>query len=94
MASITHTLWHELNANTNANKSQIAMMKIFRHHPNIDMEPFFQWEMKVLPLVANWFDKALACDGIDEVQVSAYKLFAIYQFMRAMPEVCGSVPQP
>jgi len=50
--------------------------------------------MKVLPFVATWFDKALACNEIDELQVGARKFSAIYQFIHAMPELLESAPQP
>ena len=53
----------DLNGST-SNKSHVAMKKILRHHPNIDMEPLFGWDMddewtlKALPYVVEWFDKA------------------------------------
>ena len=35
-----------LNLNECANKSHVAIKKILKYHPNIDMEPFFEWNMK------------------------------------------------
>jgi len=92
-ASIAHLLSF-LDLNTHADKKQVATMKIFHHHPDVDMEPFFEWDMAMLTVVANWFDKALTCNGIDDLQVDARKVSAIYQFIHDMPGVADSAPQP
>jgi len=53
-----------LNMNKDTNKSYVAMRKILKHHPKIDMEPFFAWDvegeltLKGLPYVLAWFEKA------------------------------------
>ena len=53
-----------LNMNKDTNKSYVAMRKILRYHPNIDMKPFFGWDaegeltLKGLPYVLVWFEKA------------------------------------
>ena len=47
-------------------KSYVAIRKILKYHPNIDMEPFFEWGMKeegernlkALPYVMGWFERA------------------------------------
>ena len=52
--------------NEGANKSHVAIRKILKYHPNIDMEPFFEWGMeeegehslKALPYVMDWFERA------------------------------------
>jgi len=50
------------------------------------MEPFLEWDLKVLPLAINWFDKARAfSQNDDEENVDARQLSAIYQFARAVP---------
>jgi len=54
----------------------------------------FEWNMKVLPFVTDWFDKALGCDMIDEVQVGARKISAICQFIHAMPELLEAALHP
>ena len=54
--------------NRDANKRHVAIRKILRYHPNIDMEPFFEWDLeeeeegeqtlKALPFVIDWFERA------------------------------------
>ena len=72
-------------------KRQVAMKKILRCHPHFDMQPFFEWDLKVLPHAIAWFDHARSIES-DEVGVDKRKLSAIYQFIHAMPEVFESVP--
>ena len=46
------------------NKTHVAIIKILKYHPNIDMEPLYDWDingertLKSLPHVIAWFDKA------------------------------------
>lgn len=53
-----------LKKNKDTNKSHVAMRKILKYHPKIDMKPFFgwdaegEWTLKGLPYVLAWFDKA------------------------------------
>ena len=55
-----------LQMNEGANKSQVAIRKILKHHPNLDMSPLFEWgaeedgerTLKALPYVVNWFERA------------------------------------
>ena len=78
------------------NKSHVAIKKILTYHPNIDMEPFFEWNMegegerdlKALPYVIAWFDRAaeaVADEGGDSYNIDERKLSTIYQFAGAMP---------
>ena len=76
-----------LTMNKSVNKSHIAIKKILNRHRNFDMEPFLKWNMKVLPLVVVWFDKARACTDGNEHSIEEQKVSAIYQFIHAMPEV-------
>jgi hypothetical protein len=94
-------------------KGEVAIKKILKHHRHFDMQPFFEWDLKVLPIAINWFDRAMSiendndeyeddddefsgCDDDDETNdeagISKEKLGAIYQFIRAMPEVFEPVP--
>ena len=63
-SEITDLLSTLLSTNTDTNKSYVAMRKILRYHPNIDMKPFFGWDaegeltLKGLPYVLVWFEKA------------------------------------
>ena len=55
-----------LQLNRYTNKSHVAIKKILNYHPNIDMEPLFEWnmegegerDMKALPYVVAWFERA------------------------------------
>ena len=39
-------------------KGQVAILKILLNHSYFNMEPFFEWELKVLPITIDWFTKA------------------------------------
>ena len=89
---------------SSANKKQVAMKKIVRHHQHFDMQPFFEWELKVLPIAIEWFERARSIHDADEtcsigrfrlslsIVIGKNKLGAIYQFIRAMPEVFEPAP--
>jgi len=91
-----------------ANKSYVAAKKILRYHPIIDMEPLFilgleddERNLKALPYIIDWFDKASAAVNDEEdssvssgdssdseeedYHVEEKRLSAIFQFARAMP---------
>ena len=84
-----------LDLNTYTNKSHVAIKKILKCHPNIDMEPLFEWDaegeqtLKALPFVIDWFERAEeAVAGVEEREdyhVEEKKLSAIFQFAKAMP---------
>mmetsp|Transcript_13925 Transcript_13925/g.25418 ORF Transcript_13925/g.25418 Transcript_13925/m.25418 type:complete len:392 (-) Transcript_13925:168-1343(-) len=74
-----------LELNSGIDKRQVAVQKILRHHTHLDMEPFLEWDLKVLPLAVSWFDRARVYAQNDESNVDARKLSAIYQFARALP---------
>jgi len=48
-----------LELNRYIDKQRVAMIKILQHHTNFDMQPFFEWEFKVLPIMIGWFTKQL-----------------------------------
>ena len=71
-----------------------AMTKILKSHPDFDMEPFFQWKLKLLPVVINWFQSArsrmLANDLGESTKrqrqsLPRRELSALYKFVRGMP---------
>ena len=90
-----------LNANSE-NKGQVAMKKILQDHSHFKMQPFFEWEFKVFPLMIDWLEKANACtyDFFGE-KIKRTKLSITYDFVREFPmfyietvtrkeiEVCG-----
>ena len=85
--NIATRLHSKLQTNKCENKSHVAMIKILKYHPNIDMEQLFEWgsndekNLMALPYVVAWFDRADEAIDIQEEM----KLSAIYQFALAMP---------
>ena len=67
------------------NKRKIAMTKILCHNSHINMQPFFEWELKVLPLIVTWLEKATACTTEFDEQIRKMKLSCIYDFVREFP---------
>jgi len=54
-----------LQMNNNTKKGHVAVKKILEYHPNIDMEPMFEWDaeegeqnLKALPYVIGWVERA------------------------------------
>ena len=98
---VTEQHYHQivplLTLNEGTNKSHVAIKKILKYHPNIDMEPLFEWNMegegerylKALPYVIAWFDRAREAVANEERgernNIGERKLSAIYQFAKAMP---------
>lgn len=88
-----------LKLNKGTNKKYVAMIKILKYHPNIDMEQLFEWgpndekNLMALPYVVAWFDRAeeaaeMTRDYLGEREAyntKERKLSAIYQFALAMP---------
>ena len=85
-----------LRLNEDTNKSHVAIKKILKFHPNIDMEPLFEWDaegehtLKALPYVMNWFEKARVAvadedEDEEEYNIEERKLSAIFQFAKTMP---------
>ena len=69
-------------------KQSAAISKILHSHPDIDVTPLFQWEMKCLPLVVAWFEKAKSyLDNVNESTESFQRrqLSTVYKFVRGMP---------
>ena len=83
--------------NKGANKSHVVIKKILKYHPNIDMEPFFEWnkegngerDLKALPYVIAWFDRAQEAvadtEECESYNIDARRLSSMYQFAKAMP---------
>ena len=85
-----------LDLNKKRNISWVAMIKILQFNGNINMEPFFEWNMegegerdlKALPYIIAWFNKAgemAASEGLQCYRIERRKLSAIYQFAKVMP---------
>ena len=82
-----------LDMNAETNKSHVAIKKILKFHPNMDMEPLFDWDaereqtLKALPYSIGWFESARVAIADDDEQygIEERKLSAIFKFARAMP---------
>ena len=67
-------------------KGKVAMQKIVHSHPHLDMRLFFEWELKVLPIMIEWFTKATtSLDASFEGKIKKMRLSAIYDFIKAFP---------
>ena len=91
----------KMDMNEETNKSHVAIRKIDRHRPYIDMKPFFCWDaeseltLKGLPYVLTWFEKAHTVIMVKKKREfekalckrnnEIRKLSAIYDFAKAMP---------
>ena len=76
-----------LELNARDDKKEVATIKILQSHKDFDMQPFFEWEFKVLPLVVGWLERASECEMPEgfEPNIEERKLSTIYQFVRGMP---------
>ena len=80
-----------LKLNENEHKRHVAIKKISKFHPNIDMEQLFEFgtedkSLNALPHVVDWLEKArVAVADEEEYNISQQKLSAIYQFACFMP---------
>ena len=74
----------ELNSSSE-DKGQVAMIKIMRHHSHFNVQPFLEWELKLLPLIICWLEKATACTTEFDEQISKMKLSCMYDFVREFP---------
>ena len=87
--SLPQDLVELLDMNRYNSPSDAARLKIIQYHPNIDMEPLFEWgsenerSLKALPFVVAWFDIAKEAGDTDDI--GKKKLSAMYQFAQAMP---------
>ena len=75
--------------NQHDDKKKVAAIKIMQYHwRDIPMHPFFEWELKCLPVAVNWFDNVPPFPRPrNEIEMS--KLQAIYEFVRDMPMECA-----
>jgi len=65
--------------------SQAAIAKILRYHSHFDVQPFFEWELKVLPIMLEWFAKAADCTNGYEEKIGRMTLDAMYDFIKHSP---------
>ncbi|KAL7543376.1 hypothetical protein ACHAXR_013103 [Thalassiosira sp. AJA248-18] len=82
--TVPSELSYALELNRRSDKREVAIKKILRCHRHFDMNPFFEWDLKVLPFVIDWFDRARAYAG-KSATIDATMLSAMFHFIRAMP---------
>jgi len=75
-----------LTLNKREDKQHVAMSKILQCHPHFNMEPFFEWEFKVLPIMIKWFEKVAARVRAYDYKVSRLRrLSSTFDFIREFP---------
>jgi len=70
------------------NQYDAPICKILVSHSTLDMTPFFQWRLKLLPLVVAWFERARSCLGYVEESMTSFEtreLSSVYQFIGGLP---------
>ena len=55
------------------------MTKILKYHSNFNMQPFFGWDLKMLPMMIAWFERAAYLSTDFEAHIDERKLSSIYQ---------------
>jgi len=73
-----------LALNRNDDKQKVAITKILQNH-SFDMQPFFEWEFSVLPIMIRWFTKAADCTTEYEEKIKKMRLSVVYDFIREFP---------
>ena len=67
------------------------MIKILINYPDLaEMEPFYQWKLKFLPMIAGWFQKAGDARGYLDESVKKFQrreVSAMYKFIRGVPQL-------
>ena len=75
-----------LALNRIVDKQHVAITKILQNHSHFDMQPFFEWDFKVLPIMVEWFTKASTFCTIEyEEKIKKMRLSAVYDFIREFP---------
>ena len=74
-----------LALNEQTDKHDVAIKKILKYHPDFDVEPFFEWNLKALPLVLSWFERARGMSAESEEEIQKRQLSTMYNFVRGMP---------
>ena len=92
MRGIPSDIANILRLNESQNQGA-AICKILRSHPDIDITPLFEFNLKCIPLVVEWFEDAKSYH--DEVNESSEvfqcrQLSAVYRFIRGMPLVAAN----
>ena len=71
----------------------VPICKILMSHSDLDMTPFMQWKLKLLPFVVAWFERARSCRVYSGESITSFKrreLSALYQFINGLPLLAAS----
>jgi len=69
-----------MRLNRGEDKSHVAIKKILKYHPNMDMEPLFEWDvdgeqsLKALPHVVDWFGRAEEAVADNSREIRGYNI--------------------
>jgi len=71
-------------------KEYIAMFKILQCYWHFDMQPFFEWDLKVLPIMKEWFTRAAVFRVPDTPlyhpsKINKMELSVTYDFIKEFP---------
>jgi len=80
--------------NGREDKRLVAMIKILQNLSHFNVQPFFEWEFKVFPLMIKWLAKAANCtslfeEGMNQIlrlsQIRRLRLSATFDFIKEFP---------
>ena len=93
-SKVPEDLWDILQLNCGVeDEVLVAKCKVLCCHQHLDMKPFFEWDLGVLPRVVSWFNFIyIRLDNYGMDDEASAKLSSLYQFVRAMPLAC--IPSP
>ena len=74
-----------LELNRCDDKGRVAKKKILKHHRQFDIQPFLQWDFKVLPLLLGWLEFSAELDMNETIEMR--KLTVVYEFIQALSEL-------
>ena len=66
------------------NQYDVPMCKILMSYSDLDMTPFLQWKLKLLPFILSWFERAKSCRTYLGESITSFErreLSALYQFI-------------
>jgi len=79
---VTHNL--KLHASESLSRKGTALTKIAKHHPDLNINNVFISDLKLLPLLTEWFQRSRE-EGCEELLFVRMQLSAYYNTVRRMP---------
>jgi len=78
-----------LELNRCDDKGLVAKKKILKHHRHFDIQPFVQWNFKVLLLLIGWLESVAPFSAEFDMNgtVEMRKLTVVYEFVQSLPEL-------